>query len=122
MDGGKVHRRMEVWFRCTGFTGGVAGKGQGSKENGGQCTVSRRKTQRHSPDDVNAGVASFDGIVSDGARVLLHAESLGPPQLAGVKTTPLQPAKLLLIAGVVVHRELLHSHQATILTLTNNKQ
>ena len=77
------------------------------------------RARASSPDDVHAGVASLDGVVSYGTRVLLHAQSLGSSQRAGVQTTPLQPAELLLVAGVVVDGELLHGNEAPVLGLQN---
>lgn len=68
-------------------------------------------------DDVHISVATLDGVITNGPGILLHAQSLGLPQGIGVQTTPLQTAQLILVAGVVVHRELLHGHQSPVSTL-----
>lgn len=60
------------------------------------------------PYDVHVLIASFDGVVSNGPGVLLHAQTLVPPELVGVETAPLQAHQLVFIASVVVHRELTH--------------
>lgn len=52
-------------------------------------------------------VATLDGVVANGARVLVQSKSSTPAELLSVQPKCLQARELLLVAGGVVHGQLL---------------